>query len=160
MVQSRDQADDTILLARDGRALTYALSGFYIEAQFALPDDHTLLCIGDESVWDATLRWYLVDGNDAVTDAVQGGGAFSTGLFKLHNVHSSSVDFEFFTNDSVYRVSVLPDPRFRFVLAPGWFYTRRLHRHRLKIEIIAEDLPVSQFQQSMDQSSRRVYRSS
>ena len=82
------------------------------------------------------MRWYLIDGDNVLADALEGGGIFSTGVFKLHQTHVTSLDFEFFSNDCVYRISVLPEPRFRFVLAPGWFYSRRLYRHRLVVDTV------------------------
>lgn len=136
VVDRKDLANESLTLARDGRRLPITFRGFAMEAQFGLADGHTLVCLADDSPYDAMLHWYLLDADDALVDALEGGGVFTPGTFKAIKVAELTVDFEFFTNDCVYRLGVSPASHFRFSLPNGWRYKHRLRPHRLTLETI------------------------
>lgn len=121
-------------LARDGHVLAVPFDGAYLEAQFELDDRQTLICLSDGSPYDAGLNLYLLAGDGSVVDSVEGGAAYAAGIFKAKQSGDTWLDFQFFTNDATYRVSVLPQSRFRFSLPAGWKYKHRLHPHRLLLE--------------------------
>lgn len=107
--------------------------GDCLDAQFTLEHDQTLLCLSDGSPYEAGLHIYLLDAQDAVVDSILGASPYASGIFKIIECGDRWLNFEFFSNSVVYRMSVLEEPRFRFSLPTGWKYKHRLQTHRLTL---------------------------
>lgn len=132
-VVATDEQRGSCTLAMDGRALPEPFDGTILEGQYELPDRRMLVCVSDDSIYDACLHLHLVAPDGSIEDVVEGGGFFCPGYFQARNLVDSGLDFRFFTNDFVYRVNALPQSRFRFVLPTGWRYKHRLRPHRLTL---------------------------
>jgi hypothetical protein len=132
-VLAAEEATGTCTLAIDGSALADRFDGVMIAAQYALPDDRMLLCLNDDSIYDAGLHLYLLRADGGIEDAMEAGGFLCPGYFEQRQLLDTALDFSFFTNDVVYRVNVLPQARFRFILPTGWRYKHRLRPHLLSL---------------------------
>jgi len=133
-----DEGAGTCTLSLNGHALPEHFDGTILEGQYELPDGHSLICLSDESIYDAGLHLHLMTTDGRIEDVMEGGGFFCPGYFQARNLLDDSLDFRFFTNDLVYRVNVLPQSRFRFILPPGWRYKHRLRPHRLTLTEFAK----------------------
>lgn len=122
------------ILARDGKALDLELEGSVIEAQFELEDGCVLIWFTDDSPYDEGLHVYLVDENDTISDALEGGADFTPGILKIVKTGKDWVEFEFFSNDRIYRLEVEKQARPRVLLPPGWKYKKWFSLHRLTVQ--------------------------
>jgi hypothetical protein len=125
--------DGSCRLALDGRALDGRFEGSQLEAQYALTDGRMLVCLSDGSIYDAGLHIYLLAANGDIEDEIEGSAPFTPGSFEPRELQPGQLDFRFFTNDVLYRLNVLPMPRYRFSLPTGWRYKHRLRAHQLAL---------------------------
>lgn len=121
------------ILARDGKALDLELEGSVIEAQFELEDGCVLIWLTDDSPYDEGLHVYLVDECDTISDALEAGADFTPGILKTAKTGKDWIEFEFFSNDSIYRMAITKEARPRVLLPPGWKYKRLFCLHRLVV---------------------------
>ena len=128
-----DEHAGSCVVAFDGRPLATVFAGAAIEAQFALDAAETLLILSDADPYDAGLHIYLLNNAGDIVDALEGGGAFQPGVFKLHSVLASALRFEFFTNDVIYQLLVAEQAQMHFIAAPGWRYKSKLKLHRFTL---------------------------
>jgi hypothetical protein len=128
-----DAHAESCVLARDGSALSVTFAGTVLEAQFALDGAESLLILSDADPYDAGLHIYLLNSAGEIIDALEGGGAFQPGVFRLHATLASALRFEFFTNDVIYQLTVAPQAEVHFIAASGWRYKNKLKLHRFTI---------------------------
>jgi len=138
MSLATDHSSGTSTLLANGSPLPERFDGLILEGQYELPDGCTLVCLSDENIHDAGLHLHLVAADGGIEDVMEGGGFLCPGYFQARNLRDSSLDFRFFTNDRFYRVNVLQQSRFRFVLPTGWHYKHRLRPHRLTLTEFAK----------------------
>lgn len=75
----------------------------------------------------------MVDENDTISDALEAGADFTPGILKIAKTGKDWVEFEFFSNESIYRLEITKEARPRVLLPPGWKYKRLFRLHRLKV---------------------------
>ena len=120
-------------LTRDGVGIAETFDGTLLDAQYDLPDSRSVLCLGYASLDDAGFNIYLTSADGAIEDAIGGGTLFLSGGYEERRVGDGTLDFKFFDNDIIYRLSVLPQSRFRFFLPRPWHYKHRLRPHQLML---------------------------
>jgi len=130
-LRSVDDEDGSCTLALDGAELDARFEGSQLEGQYALDDERTVVCLSDGSIYDAGLHIYLMSSDGEIEDEIEGGAPFTPGYFEARRLHDEKLDFRFFSNDVIYRLNVLPMPRYRFILPAGWRYKHRLRAHQL-----------------------------
>lgn len=133
VVHSRDREHETITLARDGTSHYFRLDGNCVEAQFDLDSGEVLLILSDGSPYEAALHIYLLDKHDVVVGAIEGASPYASGIYKFIESGDDWLNFNFFTNDVVYRLGVFESPRLLFSLTTGWKYKNRLRKHHLTL---------------------------
>ena len=109
------------------------VEGTVLETQFELEDGCVLIWCTDDSPYDEGLHVYLVDENDSVLDALEAGADFTPGILKIAKTGEDWVEFEFFSNDSIYRLEITKEPGLRVLLPAGWKYKKFLGLHRLMV---------------------------
>jgi hypothetical protein len=122
------------ILARDGRVLDVEVEGIILEAQFELEGGCVLIWLTDDSPYDEGLHVYLLDQNDTISDALEAGADFAPGILKIANSGDDWVEFEFFSNDSIYRLEVAKEASLRLLLPAGWKYKKFFSLHRLQVQ--------------------------
>ena len=135
-------ASGEMMLSRDGAQNAIRFAGQCIEAQFSLADGAVLLVLSDDSPYEEGLYVHLLDALGTVIDSILGSSPYASGIFKFKASGNNWMDFNFFSNDVTYRVSVLEASRFRFILPTGWKYQHRLNKHRLTVDAL--DAPVKE----------------
>ena len=120
-------------LACDGRVLDLEVQGVILEAQFKLEDGSTLIWLTEDSPYDEGLHVYLIDENNNILDALETNSIFTPGILKITKTGKNWVEFEFFSNDSIYRLEVKKMASFRMSLPRGWKYKSLLKLHQLTI---------------------------
>ena len=128
------------ILVRNGIALDLEMEGAVVAAQFELEDGCVLLWFTDDSPFDEGLHVYLVDENDTVSDALEAGADFTPGILKITKTGKDWVEFEFFSNDRIYRLEVTENARPRVRLPSGWKYKRLFRFHRLTVHELGKGL--------------------
>ena len=126
-----NEDNDTCGLTRDGVGIAETFDGTILDAQYDLADSRSVLCLGYASLYDASFNIYLISADGAIEDSLEGGGFFLSGKYEEKKLGDSTLDFKFFENDVVYRLSVLPRSRFCFSLPRPWRYKARLSAHSL-----------------------------
>ncbi len=126
------------LLTRDGQALSTEVDGSVLDAQLELADGRALVWLTDDSPYDEGLHVYLLGPEGVVEDALEAGADFAAGILKLRSTGDDWVEFEFFTNGTIYRLEVTRTPQLRLRLPAGWRYKKRLAVHRLVVRELAE----------------------
>ena len=94
------------MLVRDGRTLDAKVKGTILEAQFELANGWILIWLTDDSPYDEGLHIYLVDKKDTILDALEAGADFTPGILRIGRTGKDWLEFEFFSNDSLYRLEV------------------------------------------------------
>jgi hypothetical protein len=128
------------ILVRDGEALGLEMEGAVIEAQFELEDGCALIWFTDDSPYDEGLHVYLVDENDTISDALEAGADFTPGILKIAKTGKNWVEFEFFSNDSIYRLEVTESARPRVLLPSGWKYKKLFRLYRLTVHELGKGI--------------------
>ncbi len=121
------------ILARDGKALDVKIEGTILEAQFELKNGLRLIWLTDDSPYDEGLHIYLLNENGTIADALEAGADFTPGILEITKTGEDWVEFELFSNDSIYRLEVTKESEFRVLLPAGWKYKRLFSLHRLMI---------------------------
>lgn len=134
-----NEENDTCGLTRDGVGIAETFDGTILDAQYELDGSRSVLCLGYDTVWDASFNIYLIGANGAIEDSLEGGGFFLSGKYEEKKLGDSTLEFKFFENSVVYRLSVLPRPRFRFSLPRPWRYKARLSAHSLILTALTTD---------------------
>jgi hypothetical protein len=80
--------------------------------------------LSDVDPYDARLHIYLPSSTGETLEVIEGGGVFQSGVFKLCALQPAAIQFEFFSNDMRYQVSVA---------ASDSRHKNKLQRHRLAI---------------------------
>lgn len=124
------------ILARNGQTLNLEVEGTVLEAQFELEDRCVLIWFTDDSPYDEGLHVYLVGENDTVSDALEAGADFTPGILKIKKTGEDWVEFEFFSNDSIYRLEITKEAGLRLSLPAGWKYKRLFSLHRITVHEI------------------------
>jgi hypothetical protein len=126
-------ANHRSILIRDGKTLDVEVDGTCIEAQFKNKDGCVLIWLSDESPYDEGLHIYLVDENDNISDALEAGFDFNSGILKILNTGEDWIEFEFFQNDCLYRLGITMEVNLRLLLPKGWRYKKIFSLHRLVV---------------------------
>lgn len=121
------------ILERYSKALDVEVEGSVLEKQYELEGGCVLIWLTDDSPYDEGLHVYLVDQSDSILDAVEAGADFTSGILKIVDTGTDWVEFEFFSNDSVYRLQVTEEAGFRMLLPMGWKYKKAFSLHRLVV---------------------------
>jgi len=132
-----DEHTGKCTLAVHGKPVINALAGAVIDGQYECAQSRYLLCLSFGTVWDDALNVYLVDADGAVLDAITGGGLMSSGAFKARNCDDNALDFSFFSDETISRVTVSPTPALHFLLPAPWRYRRLLPMHHLSLTDVA-----------------------
>lgn len=110
--------------------------GTTIDGQYACAGSRYLVCLSYGIGWDDALNIYLLDSNGKVLDAMTGGGLMSIGLFKARECGDHTLDFTFFSDDTISRLTVSPHPGLHFLSPAPWRYRNLLRRHYLSLKEI------------------------
>ena len=121
-------------LTREGKTLPDVFEGVFLEAQFTLKQNLSLVFLSDDDPYDAGLHIYLLSEDGSTLDALEAGVAYASGIFKIKQYGDTWIEFEFFTNDTVYKITNLEKPQFQFSLPTGWKYKHFLQKHWLLLE--------------------------
>ena len=121
-------------LTREGKTLPDVFEGVFLEAQFLLEDYLSLVFLSDDDPYDAGLHIYLLSEDGSTLDALEAGVAYASGIFKIKQYGDTWIEFEFFTNDTVYKLTTLERQQFQFSLPTGWKYKHFLQKHQLLLE--------------------------
>jgi hypothetical protein len=92
------------------------------------------LVISDEgSPYDNFLHILLLDAAGTMIDGIEAGAALTTSIFEVVGRNGQAIDFRFFQNNKVYRLTVAEKPRFvrPFALPFGFRFKSYPRRHRL-----------------------------
>jgi len=134
-----NEENDTCGLTRDSVGIAATFDGTILDAQYDLADSRSVLCLGYDTVWDASFNIYLIGADGAIEDSLEGGGFFLSGKYEQKKLGEGTLDFKFFENEVVYQLSVLPRSRFRFSLPRPWRYKQRLSAHSLMLTELTTD---------------------
>jgi hypothetical protein len=133
-----DDATTSLLVRRDRLAAGgagVAVDGVVLEAQLALADGRTLVCLTDDSPYEETLHVYLLGDDDAIEDALEAGAAWAAGILTIAATSDTWLELEFFRNDTIYRLDVEPSADVRLRLPRGWRYKSLLRTHVLAVRV-------------------------
>lgn len=124
------------VLERNGQAINVEVEGAILEAQFELGDGSALIWLTDDSPYDEGLHVYLLGRDDSIEDALEAGAIFGMGgpgILKIGKTGADWVEFEFFLNNSIYRLEVAQQAKVRLQLPTGWRYKKMLSKHWLMV---------------------------
>ncbi len=136
-VVNADEQSGKCTLAVHGKPIRSAFAGALIDGQYECAQSRHLLCLSFGTVWDDALNIYLVDADGAVLDAITGGGLLSSGAFKARHHEDNALDFSFFSDATMSRVTVSPTPTLHFLLPAPWRYRNLLPMHHLSLIDVA-----------------------
>ncbi len=119
-IASVDEERGTCKLALNGNPISpisaKEFDGTTIDGQYACADSRYLVCLSYGIGWDDALNIYLLDSSGKVLDAMTGGGLMSIGVFKARECGERTLDFTFFSNDTISRLTVSAHPG----IGAGW----------------------------------------
>lgn len=133
-ISSTSPQAGTTTLSKEGINLPEVFEGVFLEAQFLLPDLSSLIFLSDDDPYDAGLHIYLLSANGSIQDSLEAGAPYAPGIFKIKQYGDTWLEFEFFTNNTLYKINYLEKPQLRFHLPTGWKYKHFLQTHYLSLE--------------------------
>ncbi len=131
-----DKARGKSRLYKNNKPLEIRLEGLSLVQQFQMENDAALLFLTDDSPYDEGLHIYLLESGDTLVDGIEGGAAFTPGIVKIQKTGDTWVEFQFFTNDVVYRLKISSQSRLNISLPKGWKYKKRLQKHQMKVHVV------------------------
>jgi hypothetical protein len=136
-IASVDESSGTSKLTLNGALVRGArgrdFDGSCIEAQYECEASRYLLCLSYGTGWDDALNFYLFAHDGSLLDAMTGGGLMSIGVYRFLGCRERTLDFSFFSDDRISRLTVSPQPSLRLLLPQPWRYRRLLARHYLSL---------------------------
>lgn len=126
--------DGHVDLIRNNNDLNLRISGLILEAQYLLDDGRALIWLTEDSPYDEALYIYLLDSNNKLIDAVEGGAVFVSGILQIILIRANQITFKFFENNKTYSLIIENTPQFKLQLGEGWKYQSFFTKHYLKIE--------------------------
>jgi hypothetical protein len=133
-VSSVDEVSGLCEVSLRGSVIGREFVGAQIADQYACSNSRYLVCLNFGSLWDDALNIYLLDSEGRALDAISGGGAMSAGAYEARGCTSNSLDFKFFDDEILTRVTVNPSKQFRLLLPKPWHYRNMLSAHFLRLQ--------------------------
>lgn len=136
LVDSHRKKDGKMLISKQGEPLSIDVEGLIIKSQFELSNSSYLVWLTDDSPFDEMLHIYLISPNGIIEDAVEAGSRWGLGpggVLQIEKIEDDWIDFNFFSDDTTYRLEIsLLEKRF-LGLPYCWRYKNFLQKHVIRI---------------------------
>ena len=115
-----EKSGPIVILENTDTKNRFKITGFRLESQIALENNHTLLFLTAGCPFEETLYITLLSSKDKVLDTIELFGWYTTGVFEhLQKIGTSSFSFTFFA-ESIYYLTVYSSRRFTFWAPRFW----------------------------------------